>query len=104
MKYFYGKYTNGYMDCDEYWFFQISSEDKLDKIEYIMNLGLPEYISEYEYIAREEYCEYNEDDEEFYESQEYENYLSGCYYEIHEVTKEDAEENFGVSDKNWICL
>lgn len=68
--------------------------------------GLPDYISDWEHLVNwspedmdeEEYegCEEEYEEVCFYDSQEYEDYVADCGYEIAEATEDDFE-NWGIN-------
>lgn len=90
--YYLGTYSNGYCGCSEE--VGIIADNMQDAEEY-MREGLDIYAEQYEHIAMEEWerqveCGETDGDEEFYDSQVYEDYLNDCEYDIKECEADDS--------------
>ena len=102
-------YSNGYCGCDDV---DVVIAKCIEDAQEYGNEALPEYAASYEYIIEGDwadahgYDEYEEDGGEeydgvgFYESQEYEDYFSGCYAHVVEITAENEEEYEGYEPIN----
>lgn len=97
MKRYIGTYSNGYAGCDDVFFFLANNEKDVDNY---MKENLCNYAASYEHIA---YNDYDESDEDFYESTEYENYFADCSYDYREATEDDIFD-YSVTDNDWITL
>lgn len=91
-------FSCGYAGTDETDFVKA---DCLADVENYAKERLPEYMSDWEHLVvwssedmdEEEYEGLGEECEEvcFYDSQEYEDYVADCFYEIVEATEDDFE-------------
>lgn len=92
-------YDCGYCGCEEIVYLEAESEEQVEKY---MKKGLSDYASNYEYLISDQIEDLDDDEDgevDFYDTQEYEDYYSGCtfYYSIAteeelEVLKEDGVE------------
>ena len=102
-------YSNGYCGCDDV---DVVIAKCIEDAQEYGNEALPEYAASYEYMIEGDwadahgYDEYEEDGGEefdgvgFYESQEYEDYFSGCYAHVVEITAENEDEYEGYEPIN----
>lgn len=87
-----GTYKNGYCGCDE----EIGIiADNMQDVEEYMREGMDVYAERHESVAMEEWERQVEDgetdgDEEFYDSQVYEDYLGDICYTVKECTEDDS--------------
>ena len=110
---FLGTYECGYAGCDEY---HLILADSLSDAQFFMAEGLSEYVSDHEYLARRAYEEdrdvdddateeYEASDEEWYNSQDYEDFATEyCNWYVEEIPengKIDIEEKLGFSKYDW---
>lgn len=99
-------FTCGHSGTDEVHFVRANS---LSEVENWATESFPDYISDWEHLVtwspenmdEEEYSECGEDCEEacFYDSQEYEDYVADCSFDITEATEKDYF-NWSVEDRD----
>lgn len=91
---FIGTYSCGYCGHDDV--LAIIADSQL-QAETFMQEGLCEYVMSNEDIVRddEEF-----DDDEWHESQDYEDFFLGCYWELREATEKDIED-LCVGEEDW---
>lgn len=91
-----GTYYTPYAGTDVELFFISDSEED---VELYMSEGLNDYAQNYEYLVHWD----EEDGEDFYDSQDYDNYITDCGFSVEETTEEDAVKRWG-NRVNWIDL
>lgn len=101
MKYI-AKFDCGYVGCEDVHFIIADNEEQA--VQYMME-GLPEYVASYEYLARNDWTDEEEDavDESWYDSQEYEDFANDCFFDIWEATEDDID-NWSITDNDWVDI
>lgn len=99
MKYV-AKFDCGFAGAEDVHFLIADNDEQVQ--EYMME-GLPEYVSSYSYLAQGYWDDEDKDEEDWYDSQEYEDFANDCYFDFWEVTEDDVD-NYGVTDNDWVDI
>lgn len=102
MKYI-ARYENGYVGCNDTHFIIANNEEQAEAF---MREGIGDYVSKYEGIGYNNWNnKWDNDDieiskENWYNSQEYEEYFHDCRFDIWEVTEDDIKD-WGINEDDW---
>lgn len=104
MKYFLGTYSCGYGGCNEEHYIIADNEEQAALF---MQEGIYDYAASYEWISQRDWEfdlqseDIDFDGDDFYESSEYENFMSNVCFDVKELTGDDLDEAKRDCEDMW---